>query len=180
MQENPSRQAPEIVPTNSHESPSGIKVPLRPAKRQRLAQREFNRADRGGLHPTHWESWRLQLHQWQHQTSLLVSNMVGCAWCGKRCMGGQHSPHRVDMRKIGSDEVPPAAAANPIMAAYMTGDLASPDGESNRPTQYWACQTCCKNEKRRATQQHLHTPRYAHYCFPPWFVHIVTLSCTIP
>jgi|688.fasta_scaffold136886_3 hypothetical protein len=160
LQVKSSTQAPEIVPTCYKRTPSGINIPQRPATRQRFVQPEFSRADHGGLDPTQMEIWGVQCQQWKDQTSMTVPEMVGCAWCGRMAMGGQYSLHRALMRKIVSNEIPPAAAANPVMAAYMTEHVACA-GEGQSPTtEYWSCQACRKSENRRASQYDLHSPRY--------------------
>jgi|694.fasta_scaffold131508_2 hypothetical protein len=165
LQANSLRQAPEIVQTISRLAPSGIQVPQRPAKQQRLAPPEFNRADHGGLDPTHIQTWDVELHQWRNQTSQLVSDMVGCAWCGRIAMGGKHSPQRAHMRLQTSVATPPAAAANPIMAVYMVADQSTASNSQRHlsPTgMYWACQACQCSNSRRAAQQDLHTARYVY------------------
>ena len=112
------------------------------------------------------ESWCVQHHQWENQTSQLVSEMVGCGWCGKIAMGGQYSPNKSHMRLVANNDIPPAAAANPVMAAYMIEHL---DGDDNPTTRYWACHACRTSDKRKAIQEDLHTARCdKHYsCLTP-------------
>jgi hypothetical protein len=56
----------------------------------------------GGLDPSSMDSWSQQLQQWQEITETMVSDMVGCAWCGRVAMGGAHSVLRSGMRKATS------------------------------------------------------------------------------
>jgi len=143
--------------TNST-TPSGITITQVSRKRQCCTMPQFDRSEKGGLDPNQLPAWSSQLQAWQQQTKRLVSDMVGCAWCGRIAMGGPHSLLRSHMRQLHSDFTPPAAAANPIMAAYMTRDVHDHDDPQPIGRTFWACQSCQTSENRRVGQNDLHTP----------------------